>query len=273
MVRWRFRAPPQPVTDPVTGPPSRDLPRRDLPRRDSPKTCREPMSSSKPAPAATPADRRHAAKVVRRLAAEYPEAPCALRHENAFQLLVATILSAQCTDERVNQVTPALFAAYPHPHAMAEASQEDLERLIKSTGFFRSKAKNILACARRLVERHDGQVPGQLEQLVQLGGVGRKTANVVLGTAFGIASGVVVDTHVTRITRRLGLSSAPTAEKIEQDLMAQLPKKEWVMFSHRLIHHGRRVCKARKPACDQCVLVKLCPRIGVPSHLVGPPDP
>lgn len=230
------------------------------------------MPSSKNAPTATAAARRHAAKVVRRLAAEYPEAPCALRHENAFQLLVATILSAQCTDERVNQVTPSLFAAYPDAHAMAEATQEDLEVLIKSTGFFRSKAKNILACARQLVENHQGEVPRNLQQLVQLGGVGRKTANVVLGTAFGIASGVVVDTHVSRITRRLGLSSAQTAEKIEQDLIAQLPKKEWVLFSHRLIHHGRRVCKARKPVCDECVLLKLCPRIGLPADLIPPLD-
>jgi endonuclease III len=217
---------------------------------------------------ATAEVRRHAAKIVRRLRAEYREAPCALRHENAFQLLVATILSAQCTDERVNRVTPALFQAYPDARAMAEASQEDLETLIKSTGFFRAKAKNILACARKLVSDHQGAVPQDLHQLVKLGGVGRKTANVVLGTAYAIASGVVVDTHVARITRRLGLSSAGTAEKIEQDLMAQLPRKEWILFSHRLIHHGRRVCRARKPLCEQCVLLTLCPRIGVATELV-----
>ena len=209
--------------------------------------------------------KRLAAKIVRRLRTEYPVAPCALRHENAFQLLVATILSAQCTDERVNQVTPAVFDAYPDPVSMASASQEDLEALIKSTGFFRAKAKNIRTCARQLVSEHGGQVPRDLEKLVKLAGVGRKTANVVLGTAFGIASGVVVDTHVTRITRRLGMTSASTAEKIERDLNEQLPRKEWIDFSHRLIHHGRRICMARKPLCDQCVLLKLCPHLGVAS--------
>jgi endonuclease III len=220
-------------------------------------------------PTASPTAKRHAGKIARLLSREYPEALCALRHDNAFQLLVATILSAQCTDERVNQVTPVLFEQFPDASAMASASQEELERIIQSTGFFRAKAKNILACSRRLVENYGGQVPRKLEQLVGLAGVGRKTANVVLGTAYGIASGVVVDTHVTRITRRLGMTTRPPPRrKSNSTSIAQLPRREWIDFSHRLIHHGRRVCAARKPLCDQCVLLKICPRIGVTGQLV-----
>jgi len=207
--------------------------------------------------------RRHAAKVVEILAATYPDAECALHHENPLQLLIATILSAQCTDARVNMVTPALFAKYPTAADFAEAPQEELEQLIQSTGFFRSKAKNIRACCRDLVEKHGGEVPRDLESLVQLAGVGRKTANVVLGTAFGIASGVVVDTHVGRLSKRLGLTRATQPEKIEQDLMAVLPKSEWVNFSHRMIHHGRQICTARKPRCGECPLNAECPKIGV----------
>jgi endonuclease III len=227
--------------------------------------------SRKAAPEAAPEAKRHAAQIARRLRSEYPVAPCALQHDNAFQLLVATILSAQCTDERVNQVTPGLFATFPDAAAMAAASQDQLEEIIKSTGFFRAKSRNILACSRQLVEQHGGQVPRDMEQSVKLAGVGRKTANVVLGTAYGIASGVVVDTHVSRITRRLGLTSEKTAEKIELDLMARLPTKEWIDFSHRLIHHGRRVCAARKPLCERCVLLKICPRIGVGTSLTRIP--
>lgn len=207
--------------------------------------------------------RRHAAKVVEILAATYPDAECALHHENPLQLLIATILSAQCTDARVNMVTPALFAKYPTAADFAEAPQEELEQLIQSTGFFRSKAKNIRACCRDLVEEHGGEMPRDLESLVQLAGVGRKTANVVLGTAFGIASGVVVDTHVGRLSKRLGLTRATQPEKIEQDLMAVLPKSEWVNFSHRMIHHGRQICTARKPRCGECPLNAECPKIGV----------
>lgn len=208
-------------------------------------------------------DKRRAARIVKALAVEYADAQCALVHEKPLELLIATILSAQCTDQRVNMVTPELFRRYPSAADLAAAPQRELEKVIQSTGFFRSKAKNIRACCRQLVDEHEGEVPRDLECLVKLPGVGRKTANVVLGTAFGIPSGVVVDTHVRRITRRLGLTTHNDPVKIERDLMALLPKKEWVNFSHRLIHHGRRVCLARKPKCEACVLLKLCPRIGV----------
>ncbi len=212
---------------------------------------------------ATASAKRYAAKVVRALRRDYPDAECALRHENAFQLLIATILSAQCTDERVNIVTKDLFSSYPTPAHFAKAPLRSLETAIQSTGFFRNKAKNIKACCELLVKRYDGEVPRDLEQLVELPGIGRKTANVVLGTAFGLPTGVVVDTHVSRISRRLGLTENSDAVKIERDLMLVLPKKEWIDFSHRMIHHGRRICKARKPLCDDCGMNKFCPRIGV----------
>lgn len=214
-----------------------------------------------PSVAARKVDR--ARQVARLLARAYPDAQCALVHRNAFELLIATILSAQCTDERVNQVTRVLFAKYPTPQALAALPIKELEKLIQSTGFYRNKARNIHACCQKLVEEHGGQVPAEMEKLVQLPGVGRKTANVVLGTAFGIPSGIVVDTHVARIVRRLGLTRQKDPVKIEQDLMQQLPPHEWIDFSHRLIWHGRKVCKARRPLCDQCVLASLCPKIGV----------
>ncbi len=202
-------------------------------------------------------------QVVRELKKEYGNAVCALRHDNPFQLLIATILSAQCTDERVNLVTKDLFVKHPTPADLAALPLSTLEKAIQSTGFFRNKAKNIQACCRALAEQHGGEIPKDLDQLVALAGVGRKTANVVLGTAFGIASGVVVDTHVHRITRRLGLTTQDDPVKIERDLIRLLPRTEWIQFSHRIIHHGRRICKARKPACEECVLKYLCPRIGV----------
>jgi endonuclease-3 len=211
------------------------------------------------------AARRHAAEIVRRLCREYPDPKCSLIHSNPFELLVATILSAQCTDERVNMVTPALFAKYPDAAAFAAARPPTLEKLIQSTGFFRNKAKNIKACCQTLVKDHNGQVPADLDALVALDGVGRKTAHVVLGSGFGIASGVVVDTHVTRISRRLGMTDQTDAVKIERDLEQQLPQKEWINFTHRIIDHGRKICKARKPLCDSCVLEDICPRIGVAS--------
>jgi len=207
--------------------------------------------------------KRHASRVVRALRKDYPDAVCALQHRSAFQLLIATILSAQCTDERVNIVTKELFAKYPTAHDLAKVPQSRLEKLIQSTGFFRNKAKNIKACCKELVEQYDGRVPRELEQLVGLAGVGRKTANVVLGTAYGLATGVVVDTHVGRISRRLGLTQETDAVKVERDLMEQLPKKEWIDYSHRMIHHGRQICKARKPLCDECSMENFCPRIGV----------
>jgi endonuclease-3 len=204
-----------------------------------------------------------AQQVARLLAQAYPDAQCALVHRSPFELLIATILSAQCTDERVNQVTRNLFAKYPTPQALAALPIKELEKLIQSTGFYRNKARNIHACCQKLVEEYGGQVPAEMEKLVQLPGVGRKTANVVLGTAFGIPSGIVVDTHVARIVRRLGLTRHKDPAKIEQDLMQQLPQREWIDFSHRLIWHGRKVCKARRPLCDQCVLATICPKIGV----------
>ena len=212
---------------------------------------------------ADPEAKRHAAKVVRRLKREYPHAPCALRHDCPFQLLIATILSAQCTDERVNLVTADLFARYPTAQDLAEVPLRKLEKLIQSTGFFRNKARSIQGCCRKLLDDHGGKVPSEMDQLVQLPGVGRKTANVVLGTAFGLPTGVVVDTHVTRISRRLGLTTHTDAVKIERDLMQLLPKKEWIDYSHRVIYHGRQVCKARRAACDDCSLNDVCPRIGV----------
>lgn len=207
--------------------------------------------------------KRHAQRVARALARTYPDAECALKFRTPLELLIATILSAQCTDERVNLVTKQLFKKYRSAAAYARADLGELERDIQSTGFFRNKAKNIKACCARLAEEYGGQVPEDLDALVQLPGVGRKTANVVLGTAFGHASGVVVDTHVARVSQRLGLTTQKDPEKIERDLMEQLPRKEWVAFSHRMIHHGRRVCVARRPRCEQCSLARMCPRIGV----------
>ena len=209
--------------------------------------------------------RRRARNVVRTMAREYPEATCSLMFDTPLQLLIATILSAQCTDERVNLVTPGLFRKYRTAADFARAKLGDLEKAIQSTGFFRNKAKNIRACCRTLVEQYEGEVPRELDQLVALPGVGRKTANVVLGTAFGLATGVVVDTHVGRLSQRMGLTRHKDPGKIEQDLMNVLPRKEWVAFSHRLIQHGRRVCMARRPQCDKCSLVDWCPRVGVGS--------
>jgi endonuclease-3 len=207
--------------------------------------------------------KRHAGRVVRRLKSAFPDAECALRHENPLQLLVATILSAQCTDARVNLVTPGLFARYPTAADFAAAPIAELEKAIQSTGFFRNKARNIQGCCRALVDEHGGQVPRTLAELIKLPGVGRKTANVVLGTAFGLAEGVVVDTHVTRLSRRLGLTRQKDAVKIEQDLMRIVPRREWVGFSHRLILHGRKTCIARGPKCDLCSLADFCPRVDV----------
>ncbi len=190
----------------------------------------------------------------------YPAPHCALKHENPLQLLVSTILSAQCTDERVNMVTAALFKKYRAAADFARADQAEFENDIRSTGFFRNKAKNIISCAKALVENHGGAVPRTLEELVVLPGVGRKTANVVLGTAFGIASGVVVDTHVTRLSWRLGLTNETDAEKIEIDLMALVPENRWIAFSHAVILHGRARCSARAPDCQGCELAALCPK-------------
>jgi endonuclease-3 len=184
-------------------------------------------------------------------------------HSNAFELLVATILSAQCTDERVNRVTPALFAAFPSPLAMAEASLADVEGFIRSVNFFRNKAKNIQAASRILVDEHQGEVPRSLEALVALPGVGRKTANVVLGNAFQISSGIVVDTHVARLARRMNFTRGKDPLAIEQDLLKLVPQEGWIQFPHLLITHGREICKARSPQCEKCFLIQQCARKGV----------
>jgi endonuclease-3 len=206
--------------------------------------------------------RRPARRLAALLARQYPDAHCALHHNNPLQLLIATILSAQCTDARVNLVTPALFARYPDAKAFAAAEPRELEAAIQSTGFFRNKARNIQACCKALVERHGGEVPATMEELVPLAGVGRKTANVILGNAFGVP-GITVDTHVGRLSRRMGLTTEEDPEKVERDLMRLIPKKDWTMFSHRMIFHGRQVCHARRPDCDGCTLAKVCPRVGV----------
>lgn len=197
--------------------------------------------------------------ILSRLRAEHPDAECALHHGDDYQLLMATILSAQCTDERVNQVTPHLFQAYPTPADLAGAQRETVEAIIRPTGFFRQKARFLQESAQAIVHEHGGQVPDELADLIKLPGVARKTANVLLGVWHGKAEGVVVDTHVKRLSGRLGLSDASTPEKIEQDLMALTPRQDWIDLSHLLIFHGRRVCDARKPACARCVLADLCP--------------
>ncbi len=207
-------------------------------------------------------------EIVRILAETYPDARCALQHRTPWELLVATILSAQCTDERVNMVTPVLFRRFPTAGSLARAEAEEVESIVRSTGFFRAKTKSILGAARRIVEQFQGRVPSTMEELLTLPGVARKTANVVLGNAFGIASGVVVDTHVSRIAQRLGLSKAEDAGRIEQDLMRLLPGEVWIDFSHQVIFHGRRICAARKPRCGECPLARLCP---FPATQAAPP--
>ena len=197
--------------------------------------------------------------LIKSLKKHYPNASCSLDHKTPLQLIVATILSAQCTDERVNKVTPSLFKKYPTPEAYARSSPLDLEKAIHSTGFYRNKAKSLRGMAAVLVEKFEGKVPKKMDDLVALPGVARKTANVVLGNAYGIADGVVVDTHVSRLSARLGLSDQKTPEKIEKDLMAKVPKSDWVWFSHAIILHGRQVCKARAPQCDTCSLRPHCP--------------
>jgi endonuclease III len=203
--------------------------------------------------------RERAQQIIRTLKQQYKDPKCALNHTNAFELLIATILSAQCTDERVNLVTADLFRKYRQPADYLKVPPSELEQDIRSTGFYHNKAKSIQGACQALVERHNSQVPQTMEELRKLPGVGRKTANVVLGNAFGIASGIVVDTHVTRLAQRLGLTKEQSAEKIEEDLFKLVPEKEWITFSHRLIAHGRKVCNARKPLCGQCRLEPLCP--------------
>jgi endonuclease-3 len=207
---------------------------------------------------AAPATER-IAEIIRLLRIAHPDAHCELDHRNAFELLVATILSAQCTDERVNKVTPVLFAAYPTPQALAGADRNEVEEIIRSTGFYRNKAKNIQEAAQRIVTVYGGETPATMDDLLTLSGVARKTANVVLGVAYGVAAGVVVDTHVKRLSNRLGLTEQSDPDKIERELMALIPQSEWIDFAHLLIFHGRRVCDARKPNCAGCNVRQLCP--------------
>jgi endonuclease III len=201
--------------------------------------------------------------ILDRLKREYPDASCALHHGDAYQLLVATILSAQCTDARVNMVTPGFFARYPSPEALARADRGEVEEMIRSTGFFRNKSRSLIGMAQALVADHGGEVPRTMEELRVLPGVGRKTANVVLGNAYGINEGVTVDTHVTRLSRLLGLTRHADPVKIEQDLMPLFPREEWALLSHLLIFHGRQVCIARRPRCPACALADLCPSAAV----------
>jgi endonuclease-3 len=203
--------------------------------------------------------RERAQRIQRKLVREYPDPRCALKHRSAFQLLVATILSAQCTDERVNKVTPHLFSRYPNPQTLAEADPGELMDLIRSTGFFRNKTKALIGSSHRITERFSGRVPDTMEDLLTLPGVARKTANVVLGTWYGKNVGIVVDTHVQRLSRRMGLTRHRVPEKVEQDLMKVFPRREWTNLSHRLIAHGRRVCLARTPRCSDCVVGDVCP--------------
>jgi endonuclease-3 len=212
-----------------------------------------------------PAKKQRVLEVLTRLKRLYPDATCSLDYETPVQLLVATILSAQCTDERVNKVTPTLFARFPTAEALATAAPEELETLVKSTGFYRNKAKNIRAACQKIMAEFDGQVPQRMEELISLPGVARKTANVVMAHAFGINAGVTVDTHVKRLSNRLGFTHHDNPVKIERDLMKLLPQPDWENWSIRLIYHGRAVCMARNPACDRCELADLCPSAKVSS--------
>ncbi len=234
-------------------PPRKPADRRKPP---APRAARAPR-----APGA--AQRARALSVYDTLAQTYPDAHCALVHRNPFELLIATILSAQCTDARVNIVTPPLFAKYPTPHALAAADRADVEEMVKTTGFFRNKAKSIQGAAQAIVDDHRGEVPRTMPELLRLPGVARKTANVVLGNAFNINEGVVVDTHVQRLSQRLGFTKHDDPKKIEPDLAALFPRERWTMLAHLLIFHGRRTCVARKPRCEVCPVLDRCPQRGV----------
>jgi endonuclease-3 len=222
----------------------------------------KPVTSAKPVKAVKPKTKAardaRVREILKDLDAMYPNATCALHHGNPWELLVATILSAQCTDKRVNEVTPGLFAKYPTPQDFASARQEVLANDIRSTGFFNNKAKSVIGAAKKIVDEFGGKVPKTLDELITVPGAARKTANVVLGTAYGIASGVVVDTHVTRVSRRLDLTKHEDPVKIEQDLMKTIPKDRWILFSHQIILHGRALCVARKPKCAECRLNPVC---------------
>jgi len=229
-------------------------------KRLAPKIARSKKTATKAAKAkrAAGTDPKRVAAILAKLDEAYPAATCELHHDNAFHLVIATILSAQCTDVMVNQVTPGLFTKYPTPEALAHANPAEIEQMIRPTGFFRNKTKSILGASKAIIERFGGQVPRTMDEILTLPGVARKTANVVLGTAYGIASGVVVDTHVQRISHRLDLTRNEDPKKIEQDLIKVIPQDRWILFSHQIIWHGRRVCAARKPKCVECNLERIC---------------
>jgi endonuclease-3 len=227
-------------------------------KKKTAKKSQKKNRAARPVPPPTGTHPHRVRAILEKLGAAYPEAECALLHKNPFQLLIATILSAQCTDVRVNMVTPGLFNKYPDATAFAHANPADIEQEIRSTGFFRNKTKSIIGASKKIVEDFGDKVPKTMDELLTLPGVARKTANVVLGSAFGIAAGVVVDTHVHRLSRRLDLTKQDDPKKIEQDLMIVIPEDHWILFSHRLIWHGRRVCQARNPRCAECTLEKLC---------------
>jgi endonuclease-3 len=225
--------------------------------RSKPTKKARKSGAAKPAHA-TGSDPKRVAAILAKLAEAYPNATCELKHENPFQLLISTILSAQCTDVRVNQVAETLYKKYPDPKAFAYAAPSELESEIRPTGFFRNKTKSVMGASKAILEKFGGQVPRTMEEILTLPGVARKTGNVVLGTAYGIASGVVVDTHVLRLSNRLDLTPEEDPKKVEQDLMKIIPREKWIQFSHQLIWHGRRVCRARKPKCVECNLESLC---------------
>jgi endonuclease-3 len=222
------------------------------------RSAKKPAKAAKVARPGRGTDPKRVAAILAKLDEAYPAANCELKHENAFQLLISTILSAQCTDVRVNQVTQTLYTKYPNAEAFAHANPSELEQEIRPTGFFRNKTKSIMGASKGILENFGGQVPRTMEEILTLPGVARKTANVVLGTAFGITSGIVVDTHVLRLSSRLDLTRNEDPKKVEQDLMQVIPREKWIQFSHQLIWHGRRVCAARKPKCAECNMEKLC---------------
>lgn len=252
-----MKAKPAPASEKTTARKStaKNLSPKKSPAQESPG---KPSPAKKSASASTDLAPTRIAEILKRLAAAYPNAECALHHRNAWELLVATILSAQCTDARVNMVTPELFRKYPTPAAMAQASIPAIEEEIRSTGFYHNKAKSITGAAKKLIADFDGEVPKTMADLLTVPGAARKTANVVLGVAYGIAEGVVVDTHVLRLSNRLGLTQSTDPKKVEQELMQIISRDHWIQFSHELIHHGRQVCIARKPRCADCTLETLC---------------
>jgi len=227
-------------------------------RKASRRPAPQPRRQKQRGGAARGTDPQRVRAILGKLDEAYPQATCALEHKNPFQLLVATILSAQCTDQRVNMVTPALFEKYPTAKDLAYANTAELQNEIRTTGFFRNKAKSLIGASRRITKEFGGKVPQTMDELLTLPGVARKTANVVLGTAYGIAAGVVVDTHVQRVTQRLDLTKNTEPRKIEEDLMRVIPREKWILFSHQIIWHGRRVCQARRPRCVECNLERIC---------------